>query len=421
MKITKVLSSFLLMVSCAPVSPQNNVESSTLASSVPSIASSPKPSSSVSVASPKPSSTPLLESSPSVMPSPKQTAKLPSVSPTPSVVSTPTLSTQQNVASSKSLIACSNQIFLPNKERFNIQSINAFTVTPDGKFLYLIVNRSDLIKLSRETGFQHIVNKVKIGSGGSFNKIVYKKNIIYFATSNTLKRLDENGKIENVLGENQVDIGNIFDFIISEDDTFYVADESKGSILSFNDKTGVLKALIGPVSVNTPSDNGYSLDGSLENNFVNTPSGLYLEEDKQVLIVSDGLNRIRQIDLNKKKINTLTGTTTSGYRDGKENALFHNPLGLVKLNSTYYVVDSFNNVIRKISSDGTVSTVLGDPLSDNNHCREFTEDCQLDGVGKKGTLHLPSELKRDDSGKLYVQDSCRISEVSLVEGSYDES
>src|SRR5205807_2456349 len=64
------------------------------------------------------------------------------------------------------------------------------------------------------------------------------------------------------------------------------------------------------------------------------------------------------------EVTTLAGTTgVTGTNDGVGDvARFNNPSGVaVDNNTNVYVADTFNHTIRKISTDGTVTTIAGSP------------------------------------------------------------
>src|SRR5262245_2691838 len=60
-------------------------------------------------------------------------------------------------------------------------------------------------------------------------------------------------------------------------------------------------------------------------------------------------------------VRTFTGNGKMGMGDGERNvASFANPMGIAADNhGDLYVADSYNNLIRKINSEGTVTTFAG--------------------------------------------------------------
>ena len=84
-----------------------------------------------------------------------------------------------------------------------------------------------------------------------------------------------------------------------------------------------------------------------------------------------------------------------GNYDGNgTNASFYGPAGLaIDAADNIYVADYYNNAIRKISQNGDVITIAGNPGSGNG-----------DGSGTAATFNGPADLKFDNAGILYVAD-----------------
>ena len=61
-----------------------------------------------------------------------------------------------------------------------------------------------------------------------------------------------------------------------------------------------------------------------------------------------------------------------------------------------YVADTGNHCIRKVTPDGTVSTLAGTPSSDETFA---------DGVGAAAAFHEPNGVAVDAAGNVYVTDS----------------
>jgi hypothetical protein len=93
-------------------------------------------------------------------------------------------------------------------------------------------------------------------------------------------------------------------------------------------------------------------------------------------------------------VSTIAGHPTEhGFLDGPAfEARFHNPWG-IDLDSAknIFVVDSYNGRIRKIATDGTVSTFAGNGTAADN-----------DGPLESATFHYPRELRFGPDWALYV-------------------
>jgi uncharacterized repeat protein (TIGR02543 family) len=99
--------------------------------------------------------------------------------------------------------------------------------------------------------------------------------------------------------------------------------------------------------------------------------------------------------------NVSTFAGTLGVRGGANgigaNARFYHPTGLA-LDSAdnLYISDYVNNTIRKMTPDGVVTTIAGDPLATSGH---------VDGIGSAARFLLPNGLAVDSSGNIFVADS----------------
>ena len=90
------------------------------------------------------------------------------------------------------------------------------------------------------------------------------------------------------------------------------------------------------------------------------------------------------------------GSDSIGYRDGAAtNALFFNPVGVaVDKSGNIYVTDNGNDVVRKISTLGIVSTFAGNDTIGyvNGNADTTAEFASLAGIAV------------DDSGNVYVSE-----------------
>uniref|UniRef100_A0A0G4H717 SMP-30/Gluconolactonase/LRE-like region domain-containing protein n=1 Tax=Chromera velia CCMP2878 TaxID=1169474 RepID=A0A0G4H717_9ALVE len=91
-----------------------------------------------------------------------------------------------------------------------------------------------------------------------------------------------------------------------------------------------------------------------------SPAGLVVDGSGNVIVADTKNHRIRKIGPDGR-VSTLAGGGTAGFVDGQgAQARFHNPTGVVVDGSGNVIVaDSLNHRIRKITPDGTVSTLAG--------------------------------------------------------------
>jgi sugar lactone lactonase YvrE len=125
------------------------------------------------------------------------------------------------------------------------------------------------------------------------------------------------------------------------------------------------------------------------------------------IYVADASNfTIRKITPNGT-VTTLAGSAGAlGSADGPANvARFWEPHGIaVDSSGTIWVVDSGNNTIRKITADGSVSTFAGQAGSPGN----------TDGTGADARFANPQGIALDGKGNIYVADegNRRIRKIS---------
>ena len=134
-----------------------------------------------------------------------------------------------------------------------------------------------------------------------------------------------------------------------------------------------------------------------------SPSGVALDGVGGFLVADSGYSRICRVTA-AGVVTTFAGTKgTRGSTDGVgENALFGEPTGLVvDAAGVVYVADAGNYRIRKITPDGTVTTLAGSSYG------------FADGTGSAAQFAYPlSHLTLDGAGGLYVADGSRIRHVT---------
>ena len=99
---------------------------------------------------------------------------------------------------------------------------------------------------------------------------------------------------------------------------------------------------------------------------------------------------------NGPSVSTYAGNGKPGSANGKaSDASFYNLMGLaVDSGGNVFVADSRNNLIRKISSDGIVSTLAGSGAAG-----------KTDGPAAKATFTYPMAVAVDPKGNVYVCDT----------------
>jgi hypothetical protein len=124
------------------------------------------------------------------------------------------------------------------------------------------------------------------------------------------------------------------------------------------------------------------------------PFGLAIDASNNIYVADQADSHIRKITP-AGLVTTIAGTAAKGYADGAGNkAAFNGPSGITVDNSgNIYVADTFNNLIRKITPAGIVTTLAG------NITKGYA-----DGVGTAAAFNNPFGLVTDANGNLYVTD-----------------
>lgn len=116
--------------------------------------------------------------------------------------------------------------------------------------------------------------------------------------------------------------------------------------------------------------------------------------DDGTAYVVDG-SRIRSVSTNGE-VATLAGNSSSGTSDGLgPDARFSRPWGITMGTDGFlYVADSSNQLIRKVSRNGDVSTLAG----------IAKEIGSVDGPALESTFNYPRDLVQDANGNLFITD-----------------
>jgi uncharacterized protein (TIGR03437 family) len=182
---------------------------------------------------------------------------------------------------------------------------------------------------------------------------------------------------------------------------FYICDTDNFMIMRVG-PDGILNVVAGNGLFSRSGDGGFAVNASLDIPLgvaVDTSGNLYISEYGSHVrrVTSDGI------------IQSIAGTGQDGYSgDGglATAALLRNPRGLAADSSgNLYVADTGNNVIRKISPDGIITTVAG------NGQAGYSGD---HGPATSAQLNFPTHVAVDGAGNLLISDAYngRIRRVS---------
>jgi RHS repeat-associated protein len=144
-------------------------------------------------------------------------------------------------------------------------------------------------------------------------------------------------------------------------------------------------------------------DGVASQAQFNQLAGIAVGADDSIYVADAGNHRIRvarsQTDASGNvvlTVSTLAGDGTAGFADGAGTATrFNNPQGVaVDAAGVVYVADTGNNRVRRIATDGSVTTLAGDGAIG------FTN-----GAGAQARFNAPRGVAVDNAGNVYVADT----------------
>ena len=172
----------------------------------------------------------------------------------------------------------------------------------------------------------------------------------------------------------------------------YIGDRNNQRIRKV-DLTGTITTIAGTGERGFGGDGGPASQAQLSE-----PEGVAVDEAGNLYIADSFNDRIRKVDATGT-ITTIAGTGEYGFGgDGgpASQAQFRHPTGVaVDGLGNLYIVDGFNNRIRKVDATGTITTIAGSGE------RGFAGDS---GPAVEAALDLPVDAAVDRAGYVYIAD-----------------
>lgn len=180
----------------------------------------------------------------------------------------------------------------------------------------------------------------------------------------------------------------VYQVVLAADGNLYVADAGNHAIRRVT-TAGVVSTLAG-----LPGTSGM-VDGNGLSARFNFPAGIGLAGSNALYIADSGNDRIRQVTL-AGDVTTVAGGSNSGWIDGNAaSARFNYPFSVaVAADGTAYVGDLLNQVVRRISTSGQVTTLAGQVDTAGSD----------DGTGSAARFSYPAGIAADPAGGLWVAD-----------------
>lgn len=179
------------------------------------------------------------------------------------------------------------------------------------------------------------------------------------------------------------------DVTLDASGNIYIADENNRRVRKIN-TSGIITTVAGNGGITYSGDGVSALSTSI------TVTGVVVDDSGNIFIADEGNNRVRKVNPSGI-ISTVAGNGTAGYSgDGgtATAAMLNNPRRLA-LDGAHnlYISDKGNNVIRKVTPGGNISTIAGTGVAGYNG----------DGISAiTARLYDPYGISVDDSGNVFV-------------------
>jgi sugar lactone lactonase YvrE len=284
-------------------------------------------------------------------------------------------------------------IYLPNVEVTTLQG-GGDDVAVDGEgSLYVTPNDSHRIIKITPDGNQHILWSSSTGEAPWGIAVDAKGNVFATMMFSYIIKIDSGGKVSTLAGS--AESGDAdgqgtsarFNFpwgiALDKDRNLYVADWFNYKIRKITPD--------GTVSTLAGSNQGFK-DGTGNNAQFVSPTDVALDGEGNVYVTD--CYSIRKVT-SDGQVSTVAGSVQKGYLDGTTaSARFNALFGIVvDAAGNLFVCDQENYVVRRIAPDGTVVTVAG------------TTPGNVDGPGSSAKFGHMSGITMDANGALYVAQS----------------
>jgi sugar lactone lactonase YvrE len=223
-------------------------------------------------------------------------------------------------------------------------------------------------------------------------------------SNNRVRKVDPNGIITTVAGKTgpgyagdggsatNASLFDPYDVALDTAGNLYIDDYVNGRVRRV-DTNGVITTVAGN------GNYGYSGDGgSATNATLASPLTLGFDAAGDLYIADRGNNRIRKVDTNgiMTTVAGKTGATYSGDGGAATNASLYDPYDVASdTDGILFIADTFNNRVRKVDSDGIITTVAG--KSGGGYSGDG-------GAATNANLNHPQGVTLDAVGALYVAD-----------------
>jgi uncharacterized protein (TIGR03437 family) len=230
----------------------------------------------------------------------------------------------------------------------------------------------------------------------------------YFSANHSVYRLASNGVLTLVAGNSRAgfsgdggpatraQLNDPQGLAIDGAGNLYIAD-SQNNRVRVVDASGVINTFAGTGAFSSEGPRSQRDGGPATGALLHMPKGVAVDKSGNVYIADTAHNLIRKVTTDGI-INTLAGDSLPGFFDTEEkNAIdseFNKPSDVaVDGSGNVFIADNLNQVVRKVTTDGKISTYAGDATAG------FKGD---NGPADKAGQLAPMALAMDGSGNLYI-------------------
>jgi len=181
---------------------------------------------------------------------------------------------------------------------------------------------------------------------------------------------------------------------VDSNNNLYLADFTDNIIRKVDGTSGKITTIAGNGDFTAAGDNGPALNAAF------TPQDVAVDGQGNLYIADQMNNRIRKIDTNGM-ISTVAGTGDAGYAGDGGPAMaaqLNGPTAVaVDSKGNLYIGDDLNNVVRRVTPNGLITTIAGMPDG-------FSPPTGDGGIATAAQLN-PYKLSVDPAGNIYVSDN----------------
>jgi len=245
---------------------------------------------------------------------------------------------------------------------------------------------------------------VAVGSSG----------VVYAAQGGRIGKIDSNGSYTRFAGgagstrtrdghpATDSQIGSVYGLVVDSAGNLLFADSSEHVVRKVSASNGKIYRFAGTGNTGFSGDGGSATNARMRN-----PRGLAVDDDGNVYITDSGDNRVRKVGTNGI-ITTVAGNGTRGFSgDGgpaTQASLRYPAAAVVDCDGNLFIADTSNHRVRKVDADGNISTVAG------NGTRGHGGD---GGPATDASLWGPNAVSLDSDGNLYITSGHKVRKVDL--------